>query len=60
MSIPRLKNAATDLLATSAARLVPTNNRRSIELIFRPGILENITNMRLFYDDPNIFRVSNH
>ena len=31
VSIPRLKNAAADLLATSAARLVPSNNRCSIE-----------------------------
>ena len=27
VSIPRLKNAADDLLATSAVRLVPSNNR---------------------------------
>ena len=26
-SIPRLKNASADLLATSATRLVPTNNK---------------------------------
>ena len=52
ISIPRLKNAATDLLATSAARLVPTNNRCSIELIFRPSILDNIADLRVFDDDP--------
>ena len=34
VSIPRLKNAAADLLATSAARLVSSNNRFFIELLF--------------------------
>ena len=52
--IPRLKNAVVDLLATSAARLVPTNNQYSIELLFRPAIPDNITNLRLFDDDPQI------
>ena len=41
-SIPRGKNVAVDLLATSAARLVPTNKICSIEFLFRPSILENI------------------
>ena len=54
ISIPRLKNATTDLLATSAARLVPTNNQCSIELNFSLTILDNITNIRVFYDDPQI------
>ena len=54
MSIPRLKNAATDLLATSAARLVPSNNRFSIELLFRPSILDMIKNLRVFEDDQQI------
>ena len=54
VSIPRLKNTATDLLATSSARLVPTNNRCSIELLFRPTVLDNIMNLRVFDDDPQI------
>ena len=54
VSIPRLKNAATDFLATSAARLVPLNNRCSIELLFRPSILYNITNLRVFDNDQQI------
>ena len=49
-SIPRVKNAATNLLGTSAARLVPTNNRCSIELLFRPSVADNITNLRVFDD----------
>ena len=47
-AIPRLQNVATDLLATSTSRLVPTNNKCSIEFIFWPWILDNITNMRVF------------
>ena len=53
-SIPRAKNAAADLLATSAARLVPTNNRCLIEFIFKPYVPDNITNMRVFDDDHKI------
>ena len=49
-SIPRVKNAATDLLATLAARLLPTNNRCSIELLFRPSVPDNITNLSVFDD----------
>ena len=54
VSIPRLKNAAADLLATSASRLVPTNKWCSIKLIFRPAIPDNITNLRVFDDNPQI------
>ena len=54
VSIPRLKNAATDLLAISTARLVPTNNRCSIEVIFRVAVPYSITNIRVFDDDPRI------
>ena len=54
LSIPRLKNATTDLLATSAARLVPTNNKCSIELLFRPSVPEMITNLLVFDDDQQI------
>ena len=53
-SIPRVKNVADDVLATSAARLVPTNNRCSIELLFRPYVPNNITNLRVFDDDQKI------
>ena len=48
MSIPRLKNIAADFLATLATRLVPSNNRWSMELLFRPSIPDNITNLRVF------------
>ena len=51
VSIPRHKNAAVDLLATSAARLVPSNNQCSVELLFRPSVPDMITNPRVFDDD---------
>ena len=54
VSIPRLKNAAANLLATSAARLVPSNNKCSIELLFRPSVPDMITNLRVFDDDQQI------
>ena len=54
VSIPRLKNAATNLLAASTARLVPSNNICSIELLFRPFVLDMITNLWVFYDDQQI------
>ena len=45
LSIPRLKNATTELLATSVARLVPSNNKCSIKLLFRPSVPDIITNI---------------
>ena len=53
-SIPRLQNAATIFLVVSATRLVPTNKKCAIELIFRPTITDNVTNMRVFDDDEKI------
>ena len=53
-AVPRLQNITTDLLTTSASRLVPTNNKCSIELIFRPSVPDNVTNMRVFDDDEQI------
>ena len=54
MSIPRLKNAVTDLLATSTARLVHSNNRCSIELRLMPSVSDMITNLWVFDDDQQI------
>ena len=52
--VPRLQNDAPDLLATSACRLVPTNNNYFVELIFRPSVPNNVTNMRVFDDNEYI------
>ena len=53
-SIHRLKNAAADMLVASTARLVPMNNRCSIEFLFRPSVPDNITNLNVFDDDQQI------
>ena len=53
-SIPRVKNAAAYLLATSTTRSVPSNNSCSIELLFRPSVLDMITNLWVFYDDQQL------
>ena len=52
--IPRLQNVAADLLATFASTLVPTNNKCSIELIFRPSVPDNVTNLGVFDDNEQI------
>ena len=45
-------------MANVASRLIPSEDfspdRFSIELIFRPSIPDNITNWRVFNDDPDI------
>ena len=53
-SIPRLQSVAAHLLATFASRLVPTNHKCSIELIFRSSVADNITKLRVFDDDEHI------
>jgi ribonuclease HI len=57
-SIPRLNNFEADLLANVASKLFPgeglSPNAFSIELLFRPSILDNITNWRVFDDDQQI------
>ena len=49
-----MQNVTADFLVVSAARLVPTNNKCSIELISRTSIPDNVTNMILFDDDQQI------
>eukprot|EP00253_Pinus_taeda_P008509 PITA_08509 len=56
--IPRSQNAAADLLANVASKLLPSEDyspdRFSEELIFRPSIPDNITNWRVFNHDEDI------
>ena len=59
-SIPRLQNVAADFLVVSTTRLVPTNNKCSIELISKPSVADDITNLRVFdYDEQNIDFMTN-
>jgi hypothetical protein len=48
-SIPRLGNSEVDLLANVASKLFPVEglspNAFSVELLFRPSIFDNITNL---------------
>eukprot|EP00253_Pinus_taeda_P004312 PITA_04312 len=56
--IPRSQNAAADLLANVASKLLPSEDykpdRFSVELIFRPSIPDNVTNWRVFNHDQEI------
>jgi len=58
--IPRLQKTSADLLANVASKLIPPKyyspDRFSIELIFTPFIPNNITNWRVFNNDPDIIR----
>eukprot|EP00253_Pinus_taeda_P007485 PITA_07485 len=53
--IPRSQNEAADFLANVASKLLTSKDynpdRFSVELIFRPSILDNITNWRVFNHD---------
>eukprot|EP00253_Pinus_taeda_P002787 PITA_02787 len=56
--IPRSQNAAADLLANVASKLLPSkdysSDRFSVELIFRPSIPDNVTNWRVSNHDEEI------
>jgi ribonuclease HI len=57
-SIPRLNNSEVDLLANVTSKLFPAEglspNAFSVELLFRPSVLDNISNWRVFNDDQQI------
>jgi hypothetical protein len=57
-SIPRLNNSEEDLLASEASKLFPVEGLSldvfSVELLFRPSVLDNIMNWRVFDDDQQI------
>lgn len=56
--IPHSQNSNVDLLANVASKLIPSNvihpDAFSIELIFRPLVLDNITNWCVFDEDEQI------
>jgi hypothetical protein len=59
--VPRLSNLKNDLLANVTYKLLPVEglypNAFSIELLFRPSILDNITNWRVFDNDQQIINL---
>jgi hypothetical protein len=54
-SLPRMSNSEADLLANVASKLFPAEgfspNAFLVELLFRPSVLDNIKNWRVFDDD---------
>lgn len=56
--IPRIQNVSADLLANVASKLIPSEDYSpdsfSVELLFKPLILDNITNWWVFNDDEDI------
>lgn len=51
ISVPRFNNVDVDTLANAAARFTPLRDRFSIEIMYRPATLDNITNLHVFNDD---------
>ena len=54
-SLPRSQNFDAELLANNASRPIPPEalapDTFSIELLYRPSILDNITSWKIFDDD---------
>ena len=57
-SIPRSLNSEVDMLANATSNICPSNDfsndKFSIELIYRSSIPDNITSWRIFEDDEQI------
>lgn len=53
-SVLRMYNAAADTLANVAARFTPLRDGSSTEVMYRPSVPDNITNLRVFDDDQQI------
>lgn len=57
-SVPRNQNFAADLLANVASKLIPATKMPtttfSVQLLFRPSMLDNVTNFIVFDDDEQI------
>ena len=58
ISVPRAQNQEAYLLANVASKLIPLENITpdffSVELIFRPSILDNVFNWRVFDNDVQV------
>jgi hypothetical protein len=53
-SIPHSHNVVVDTLANATSRFTPLNNGFTVELIFRPFVLDNVTNWRVFNDESQL------
>ena len=50
----RLHNAVVDTLASDAAGFTPPRDGFSIEIVYKPFMPENVTNLRVFNDDQQV------
>lgn len=52
--IPRFNNSTVDTLANVVARFTPLRDGFSIEIMYKPVVPNNITNLCIFHDDQKI------
>ena len=52
--VPRVCNATTNPLEMVASRMSLIKDRFTIEILYKPSILDNITNLHIFNDDQQI------
>jgi hypothetical protein len=56
--VPSSLNSHVDLFTNAVARHIPSENLLpdtfSMELLYKPSIPNNVTNLRVFFDDKNI------
>lgn len=52
--VPILCNAVANALENPAAKMPPLRDNFSIEIIYKLSILDNISNLYIFYDDQQI------
>ena len=49
-----MHNAAADTLANATTRFTPLRDGFSIEIVYKPSVLDSITNLRVFDDDQQV------
>lgn len=49
--VPRMHNVAANSLANATSRMSPPRDRFTVEILYKPSIPDNITNLYVFYDD---------
>lgn len=52
--VPRTRNTTANALENIAPRMSPLRDKFTIEILYRPSIPDNITNLRVFDDDQKI------
>lgn len=49
-----MRNVVEDALANAVARMPPLWDNFSIEILYNPSVLNNVTKLHIFYDDQQI------